>query len=236
MYRSLRRLIGVVVVLACLPAADAHALDGPGYLALADRLQRHLDPFWNESLGRYDPGPGLTTTQVNGDLLLVHALAARHGHAGPARKDERAHRIARYLTGPDAWTEHAPGDPDWRRQGVGWRAAPDSPSMHPVFVTEAAEGLAQAHGALALDPETRAAIARQVGQVAASPAYAWPAVRLNQFNWPVAIFAAHAAVNGDSATLAAGLGRHLDAFLAAAARNLGPGLHFHYQPSRPVRP
>ena len=59
MYRSLRRLAGVVVVLACLPAADAQALDGPGYLALADRLQRHLDPFWNESLGRYDPGPGL---------------------------------------------------------------------------------------------------------------------------------------------------------------------------------
>ena len=60
--------------------------------------------------------------------------------------------------------------------------------------------------------------------MAASPAYAWPAVRLNQFNWSVAIFAAHAAVNGDSATLAAGLGRHLDAFLGAAARNLGPGL------------
>ena len=123
MYRSLRRLAGVVVVLACLPAADAQALDGPGYLALADRLQRHLDPFWNESLGRYDPGPGLTTTQVNGDLLLVHALAARHGHAGPARQDERAHRIARYLTGPDAWTEHPPGDPS-RRRGSGWRAAP----------------------------------------------------------------------------------------------------------------
>ena len=49
MYRSLRRLAGVVVVLACLPTADAQALDGPGYLALADRLQRHLDPFWNES-------------------------------------------------------------------------------------------------------------------------------------------------------------------------------------------
>ena len=85
MYRSLRRLAGVVVVLACLPAADAQALDGAGYLALADRLQRHLDPFWNESLGRYHPGPGATTTQVNGNLLLVHALAARHGHAGPAR-------------------------------------------------------------------------------------------------------------------------------------------------------
>ena len=108
--------------------------------------------------------------------------------------------------------------------------------MHPVFVTEAAEGLAQAYGALALDPETRAAIARQVGQVATSPAYAWPAVRLNQFHWPVAIFAAHAAVNGDSATLATGLGRHLDAFLAAAARNLGPGLHFHYLPTARARP
>jgi hypothetical protein len=102
-----------------------------------------------------------------------------------------------------------------------------------VFVTEAAEGLAQAHRGLSLDAPTRTTIATHVDRVARSRAYAWPAIRLNQFNWPVAIFAAHATVSGDPALLRDGLRRHLDRFLAGAQRNLGPGLHFHYQPGNP---
>ena len=91
MHRSLRRLAGVVVVLACLPPADAQALDGADYLSPADRLQVHLDPIWRADRGSYDPGPGATTTQVNGALLLVHSVAALHGHVGPrATISERA--------------------------------------------------------------------------------------------------------------------------------------------------
>jgi hypothetical protein len=232
MPRPTRTLAAAAVIFACL-APDALALDRAGYLALADRLQRHLDPYWNEPLGRYEPGPGATTTQVNGDLLLVHALAARHGHTGPARQDERGRRIARFLTGPGAWTEHPREHPEWAKNGIGWRAAPDRDLLHPVFVTEAAEGLAQAHQGLALDEDTRVAIAHQLGRVARSRWYAWPAIRLNQFNWPVAVFAAHATVSGDLAMLRDGLRRHLDRFLAEGERNLGPGLHFFYMPGTP---
>ena len=75
------------------------------YLSTADRLQVHLDPIWSADRGAYDPGPGATTTQVNGALLLVHSVAALHGHDGPARNDQRARLIARFLTGPRVWTD-----------------------------------------------------------------------------------------------------------------------------------
>src|SRR6476469_1292647 len=36
------------------PVRYAAGLDDAGYLALADRLQRRLDPLWNEAMGRYE--------------------------------------------------------------------------------------------------------------------------------------------------------------------------------------
>ena len=72
--------------------ARAAALDDAGYLALADRLQRHLDPLWNEPLGRYDPGPGATTRRSTGTCCSSTRVAALHGHDGPARNDQRARR------------------------------------------------------------------------------------------------------------------------------------------------
>src|SRR5689334_9555172 len=66
--------------------APRHAagLDDAGYLAVADALQRRLDRLWDPRMGRYEPGPGATDTEVNADLLLVHSLAALHGHRGPS--------------------------------------------------------------------------------------------------------------------------------------------------------
>ena len=89
-----------LVLLLCV-SSEARA----DYLSTADRLQVHLDPIWSADRGSYDPGPGATTTQVNGALLLVHSVAALHGHVGPARNDQRARLIARFLTGPRVWTD-----------------------------------------------------------------------------------------------------------------------------------
>ncbi len=55
--------------------ALASGLDDDGYLALAGRLQSRLDRLWNPRLGRYAPGPGSATTEVNADLLIVHSIA-----------------------------------------------------------------------------------------------------------------------------------------------------------------
>ena len=75
---------------AAAPPAAAAGLDDAGYFAVADGLQRRLDALWSPRLGRYEPGPGAATAQVNADLLLVHSLAALRDHA-----DRRAPTTAR---------------------------------------------------------------------------------------------------------------------------------------------
>ena len=226
MSAPVRRRATLAVLVACavcvLVPGPAIALDRAGYLAIADRLQVRLGTYFDEALARYDPGPGGTTTQVNADLLLVHAVAALEGHEGAARDDRRARLVARFLVGPDAWTEPPlPPETDRGLHGPAWRAAPDHFDVHMVFVTEAAEGLAMAHRAraeLGLDADTVARIRDELARVAASRDWRWPALRLNQFNWYAAVFAADAGVNGTAAALASGMRRHLDAFLAAAGR------------------
>ena len=226
---------------AAFPAPAASGSGDDGYVAVSARLQRHLDPIWDERRGRYEP-PGLsgTVAQINANLLLVHATAAQLGLTGPPREDQRARRIVAYLTGPQAWTEHPlPDAPPWLR-GPGWRAAPNNPNSHLVFSAEVAEALAQAYlarEALALDPATVATIQNQIARTAVGPDFAWPALRLNQLNWHATLFAADATVNGAQRTFAEGLGHHLERFTGgtlapAETPNLGPGLRFRYLPAR----
>ena len=223
------------------PTPEASGLDDVGYVAVSARLQPHLDPIWDAHRGRYEP-PGLsgTVAQINANLLLVHATAARLGLTGPPRDDRRARGIVAYLIGPQAWTEHPmPDAPPWLR-GPGWRAAPTNPNSHLVFSAEVAEALAAAYrarDALALDPVTIATIRDQIARTAVGPDFAWPALRLNQLNWHAALFAADATVNGAQRTFAEGLGQHLERFTGgtlapADTPNLGPGLRFRYLPAR----
>jgi hypothetical protein len=225
-------------------AVPDRGLDAAGYVKVAVQLERSLDALWDEQAGRYEPGPGATVTEVNADLLLVHAVAARRGLSGPLRDDRRARAIVRFLTGPQVWTDRPlPGAAP--AKGPGWRAAPDHPSQHMVFETEAADGLVHAYLAraqLGLDAASVARIRDQIARVAGSVDWRWPALRLNQINWYCAILAADATVNGATAALASGMARHLERFLggvgspgggvATAAGNLGPGLRFHYLPAR----
>jgi hypothetical protein len=219
------------VRLAAVKVANG-ALDDAGYLAIADRLQGRLGSLWSERMQRYDPGRGATVSEVNADLLLVHAAAARAGHHGPARNDRRARAAARFLTGPEIWHDGA---------HPGWWASPELASQHVVFEAEVAEGLAAAYAArraIGLDAGTARRIRRQLARITASPDWRWPALVMNQLNWYATIFAADATVNGTRATLADTLSRHLARFTAEASShgdvpgNFGPGLRFHYQPAR----
>ncbi|WP_028063014.1 hypothetical protein [Solirubrobacter soli] len=242
-----RRLAATAATLACAvvvstqlrdPAASqpiprhAAGLDDAGYLAVADELQRHLDPLWNAQEARYEPGPGSTDTEVNADLLVVHSLAALSGHRGPARSDARARAIARFLVSRQVWT------------GGGWLAVPGRPNRHLVFDVEAIDGLVHAYlarDAIGLDAATVTRIRQEIHTAATSREWAFPALRLNQINWYCAVYAADAIVNGERRALAAGMGGQLARFAAGVAPhgtkagNLGPGLHFHYLPDRGPR-
>src|SRR4051812_16091979 len=60
-------------------------LDDAGYVAVASHLQERIETLWSPRLGRYASGPGASTSIVNADLLLVHAVAAQRGLDGPLR-------------------------------------------------------------------------------------------------------------------------------------------------------
>ena len=63
----------------------------PATSRVADRLQRRLDALLERrDCSATSPGPGATDAEVNADLLLVHAVAARRGHRGPAARRRRA--------------------------------------------------------------------------------------------------------------------------------------------------
>src|SRR4051812_5838743 len=176
------------LVVPCVPApAPATPLDDAGYLRVADRLVARLP--WDAQRHRYAAGSG-TTTEVNADLLAVHAEAALRGHRGAARNDARARAIARLLTGPRIW------------RGNGWKAGPANANMHVVFQAEAAEGLAAAYAArraLGLDAATVERMRTEIALVARSDRWRWPALELNQLNWYATMFAADATVNGRGA-------------------------------------
>ena len=112
-----------------------------------------------------------------------------------------------------------------------------------VFNAEAVDGLVhayQARHALQLPDRTVALIKDRIRRLAAGRDWRWPALRLNQFNWYVEIFAATALVNGENKVLTRGMRRHLARFAAGVqgrrggAGNFGAGMRFHYLPERPA--
>jgi hypothetical protein len=116
------------------------------YLKLSDRLLRLLEDRWSEREGRYRPGADLTETMVNANVLLVHAVAALHGHTGPARNDERARKVVQWLVDSPIWTEQVPTDhkqahaPGWLAETGGWQ-------QHLVIDAEVVDGLTYAYRA-----------------------------------------------------------------------------------------
>ena len=117
-------------------------------------------PAGTRALERYDPGSGTTVAEVNGDMLLVHAVAAARGHTGAARHDDRARALARLLVGPEIWMDVPPAGANASVTGPGWRAGPTTPLRHMVFDTEVVDGLVHAYLArdvLGLDAGRRAA-------------------------------------------------------------------------------
>ena len=90
--------------------------------------------------GHYVPRPTGTETEVNGDLLIAHSVAALRGHRGASRNDHRARLIARWLVDGEVWVETprpgtAPG-----AHGPSFVNEPGGNQQHMVFNAEAVDG------------------------------------------------------------------------------------------------
>jgi hypothetical protein len=228
--------VRVPAALAAPPATDA------AYWAFADRIQPLLDPRWSPQ-GGYYTSPGDGETSFNGNLLLTHAAAAAAGHTGPSRQDERARALAaRLLQAPP----FRPGATIARDQthDWGWGDRMDRPAFqHAVIDNAVARGLGNAwlaRDALGLPPETADGIRRALDAAANGPFYTYPALRLNQVNWPVELQAWAHAVSGNAPRFVREAGGQLKLLADGLTQRMpgfeipftGPGYHWHYLPHR----
>ena len=229
-----------------LAAAQAPGWGDADYWAFADRCQPLFDDLWDRGLWHYRSG-GRGETSLNASLLFTHAAAALAGHTGPARQDDRARAMAWRMCQAPPWRAPGTGPPPtgaaWdQTHDFGWGAAMDSHDyQHVAIDTAVVRGLAQtwlAREQLGLDATTAALVADCVHRCATSPFYAYPALRLNQINWPVEIFGWAALVTGDTRLLYHETRLQLGRFADALTRTIppfripftGPGYRFHYVP------
>lgn len=229
---------GALLASMLLPAARApralaatNALDGAAYWAFADRMQDTLDGHWHNGLYRPE------RSMVNATMLLTHSAAAVAGHTGPARRDDRARELVDRLCNGPAWAKSPTGGsqghvPGWRDGMLGGGI------QHLVVDTEIVWGLLHAWRArevLGLDGDL---IADRIVSTASGAFWRWPALRLNQANWYVRMYAAAAEVGGEKSGFHEQILKQLRRFVdgakkpmsGAAISNLGPSYRFHYLP------
>jgi hypothetical protein len=238
------RSLLLACVLLAVAAPPAAAFGDADYFAFADRVVLGLPATWDPAQGVYVSRHKGAAARTNANLLLIHATAARYGHTGASRQDERARLLVARLTRPPALDyrdgrEWAPRSACWRKRLT--RSGRDHVSLD----SQVAEALAAAWRArrrLGLTVAEAARAARTVDRCARHPAWRYPRLLKNQFNWSAQLFAADADVTGHADLLRRDYRRHLVRFASAITRprrgmrspNLGPGFGFHYNPELPA--
>jgi hypothetical protein len=237
MIKARKLLPTIIATLAAASPAGAASFDDAAYWGFADPMQERMERTWDPDRDVYRPGGGGVDLSVNAEMLLTHSVAALEGHDGASRQDARARAIAKRLLSAPAFRTtpirssrhgHAPG---W---GNTLNGGSDQHLVFDAGVMDALTYAYRARRALDLPDQTVDLIRDRVKRVAAGSYWRWPAVRLNQMNWHILVFAADATINGNDRTLARGTRAHLDRFLGNAAKNFGPGLRFHYLPGESV--
>jgi hypothetical protein len=240
-------LPGELLRVPALAATGGTGFGPADYLAFADSVQRHLDPMWRRRLGVYAGQKGSTSAQAN--MLLVHSLAALAGHSGPTRNDARAQILADRLCASPPWRESAsvPAAGTARiaadqTHDFGWGSSIYTVErQHVVIDTGVVRGLAAAYharAALGLREETAALIRDRLQRCAYSSFYRYPALRLNQINWPLEIYFHASSVLGHTQLLRRDTRQQLERFMDRFTHgyehftsNVGPGYRFHRMPA-----
>jgi hypothetical protein len=199
-------LPGALTLASPAPASAAKAWDQAGLWSFVDRRQADVDPRWMADRGTYMPVGNTDDVRLDANMLSVHAAAAKAGHGGPARRDERVRALADLLTRAPAFLS-PPAQRDGGQGHVpGWSSSSvDKGAQHVAIDPQVAAALAAAwdvRDTVGLSPEVRDRIVVALRSVADSAFFRFPAMFLNQFNWQadIAIYAAQ--VTGDPRYLA----------------------------------
>lgn len=191
-----RPVAGVALGLAALalglgataPAAHAAKSWDQGSLwDFVDRRQKQIDPRWEAQKATYVPVGNDDDVRLDANMLAVHAAAAREGHRGPSRKDDRVLKLADVLTRSPAFLS----PPDSRAGGQahvpGWSSSTVSKgAQHVAIDPQVATSLAAAwevRDRVGMSPELAGRIVAAITAVADSGFFRYPAMLLNQFNW-----------------------------------------------------
>lgn len=222
----------------------APPLGDADYWAFADWCQAGLEPLWSATHNTYG-----YDARVNAALLITHSLAAREGHSGPTRQDERARLLTErllqsppYLSGGPVST-YGPGQS--HTPGFVINLTDPSSDQHVAVDPEVGEGLVfawRAREALGLPVETVVAIEQLIARIASGRFYRYPSVRLNQFNWSCEMYAYAAEVAGRTDLLRRDYRLQLTRFLRGcstkvapwAIPNLSGSYSFHRNPLQPA--
>ena len=230
------------------PVIGEPPLTDAQYLALADRIMRRLNHTWVRHKESYSAGSLNVGVIYNAALLTVHATAAEVGHVGGrSRNDARARLLVDRLCEAPPFFVGPRGRRGKMYHSPGWVAdldtysSPQDKSIDP----KVAEGLAaawRAREALQLTPAQVNRLAHCIDVVARDRFFRYPAVRLNQINWPAELYANAALVTGDPELLRRDYRQHLRRFVRGVRHplskggttNLGRGYQFHYLPHMPA--
>ncbi|MEV4423645.1 hypothetical protein AB0L40_27305 [Patulibacter sp. NPDC049589] len=213
--RSARRarpaalLLTLAIAATGFAAAPAHAAKTWDQAALwdfVDRREAQLDPRWEEAKGTYMPIGNTDDVRLDANMLAVHAAAAREGHQGASRHDERVVRLADILTRAPALLTPPATRAGGQGHVPGWSSSTVDPgAQHVAIDPQVASALASAwevRDVVGMPPELVDRIVASIRSVADSGFFAYPAMLLNQFNWQSDVEMAAAKVTGDPKYLA----------------------------------
>lgn len=168
----------------------------------ADRRQAQLEPRWQAAQSTYMPVGNTDDVRLDANMLSVHAAAAKDGHKGATRQDDRVLKLADVLTRSPALI--LPPTPARSGQGhvPGWSSSTIDPgAQHVAIDPQVALALAAAwevRDRVGMSAELQGRIVDVVRTVADTGFYRYPAMLLNQFNWQSDMQMAAWRVTGDA--------------------------------------
>ena len=223
-----------------VPVVGAPPLTNEQYLALADRIMWRLNHTWVRHQASYSAGSLNVGVIYNAALLTVHATAARGGARGRARATTR---------GRGCWST---GCARRRRSSSGRAGSAGRCTTRPGgcrtstrstrrrtsrSIRRSPKGWRRRGGratVLQLTPAQVDRLAHCVDVVARDRFFRYPAVRLNQINWPAELYANAALVTGDPGAAAARLPAAPAALRRGVRHPLDEGRHDQPRPRLPV--